>query len=61
VGKMSGMLDKRTLLMYIFVKSNRGNFFDLNKLPRRKQRGILRHAGLDPASSPVSGFRRPPE
>jgi hypothetical protein len=32
-----------------------------NKLPRRKQRSILRHAGLDPASSSVSGFRRPPE
>jgi hypothetical protein len=37
------------------------SFRIFNKLPRRKQQGIVRHAGLDPASSPVSGFRRPPE
>jgi len=32
----------------------------LNKLPTRKQRGFLLHAGLDPASSPGSEFRRQP-
>ena len=33
-----------------------------NELPRRKQRGIARHAGLDPASRSLSsGFRLSPE
>jgi len=27
VGELSGMLDKRTVLMYIFTKSYRENFF----------------------------------
>jgi hypothetical protein len=31
VGKMSAMLDKRTVLMYIPLESNRENFFDLFK------------------------------
>jgi hypothetical protein len=37
------------------------NFAETYFFTASKQRGILRHAGLDPASSPVSGFRRPPE